>query len=125
MAEDQAPSGRFLTATEVKPILEATRANWVAVRDYGGQDLLYVTHLWAWRCGMHQISLSVNGSPAEVWPLPDCHLETNAPSAITPADGDPYRAFPPGFVQQVRVEILYDDLTTTFADFDRTAILMP
>lgn len=124
-AEDQTPSGRFLTATEVKPILEATKANWVAVREFNGQDLLYVTHIWSWRCGLHQMKLSVNGGPLEVWDLPDCHIDTNAPAAITPEDGNPYRSFPLGSIQSVAVELLYDDLTTTGGAFERKMVLMP
>ena len=70
-AEDQTPSGKFTTATEVKPILDMTKANWVALREYQGQDLLYVTHLMAWRCGLHEMRYSVNGEPMQVWPMPN------------------------------------------------------
>ncbi len=124
-AEPQVPSGRFTTAVEVRPILQATRANWVAVRDFNGQDLLYVTHLWSWRCGLAQIRIAVNDGPPEPWPLPDCHLDTNAPNAIRDGDGLPYRGFARGSVASVTVEITYDDLSVESARFDRAQILMP
>ena len=33
---------------------------WVAVRDYDGQDLLYVTQILAWRCGLARLQSAVN-----------------------------------------------------------------
>ncbi|MFK7876926.1 MAG: hypothetical protein AB8B71_14275 [Paracoccaceae bacterium] len=124
-AEDQTPTGRFTTATEVKPILGATRANWVAVREYGGQDLVYVTHLWAWRCGLAQMKLSINGTAPEIWPLPACHLDTAQPAAILESDGLPYRSFALGSVQTITVTLIYDDLTRDVATFDRAGTLLP
>lgn len=124
-AESQTPSGRFLTATEVKPILGATQASWIAVREFNGQDLVYVTQIWSWRCGLLQMELSLNGAPFEVWPLPACHEETASPAAILDGDGDPYRAFPLGSVQTVAVRLVYDDLSVTGAEFPRAMVLMP
>ncbi|MEC3859959.1 hypothetical protein VK792_01560 [Mesobacterium sp. TK19101] len=124
-AEPQVPSGKFTTAVEVKPILNMTRGNWVAVREFDGQDLLYVTHLMSWRCGLVQLRFGVNGNPLQVWPLPACHEDTAAPNALTPEDGLPYERFALGSVQKVEIELTYDDLTIESAKFERKAILMP
>lgn len=124
-AEEQVATGKFTTALEVKPILTATRGNWVAVRDWDGQDLLYVTHLMAWRCGLVALRVGVNGAVPEDWPLPPCHMDTATPNALTPEDGLPYRAFAAGSIQSITVEITYDDLTTDTAEFERKAVLMP
>ena len=124
-AEPQTPTGQFTTATEVRPILDATRANWVAVREYDGRDLVYVTHLFSWRCGLYGLRISVNDGPAQDWPLPPCHTGTAQPNAITGDDGLPYWEFPLGHVQSLQVEILYDDLGTDSARFERAQVLMP
>lgn len=125
VAEPQVATGRFLTALEVKPILGATRGNWVAVRDFNGQDLLYVTHLWAWRCGLVQLELSVNGAGYEVWPLPKCHEDTGAPNAILQEDGLAYRVYERGSIAQIAVRVTYDDLTVEEAWFDRAMVMTP
>jgi hypothetical protein len=124
-AEPQVPTGKFTTAVEVKPILTATKGAWLAVREWEGQDLIYVTHLWAWRCGLVQIEVSVNGGAFEVWPLPPCHTDQAAPNAILPEDGLPYRAFGLNSVIEVAARITYDDLTQDQAGFPRGAILTP
>lgn len=119
VAEPQLPSGQFTTATEVKPILGMTKGNWIAVREFDGQDLLYVTHLWAWRCGLAQIRIGINGAAPEIWPLPDCHLDQGAPNGITDADGLPYRSFELGSITQIEVQLTYDDLSKEGAIFNR------
>jgi hypothetical protein len=124
-AEPQTPGGRFTTATEVRPILAATRSNWIHVRDFNGQDLLYVTHLWSWRCGLLELRVGVNGAAPEVWPLPECHLDEAAPNAILENDGAPYRSYPPGSVAMVEVSLTYDDLTTETLRFDRKGMILP
>ena len=125
VAEEQVATGKFLTALEVKPILTATKGNWVAVRDYNGQDLVYVTHLWAWRCGLVQIEMAVNGGAFEVWPMPDCHVDSPTPGAITESDGLPYRSYAAGTVQQLDVRITFDDLSADMISVERKAVLMP
>ena len=122
--EDQTPTGRFTTATEVRPILDATRMSWIATRDWEGQQLLYVTHLWSWRCGLAQIEIGLNGAAPEVWPLPACHLDQAAPNAILDGDGLPYRAFPPGSLSRIEVWLTYDDLGTARAVFDGNGVLV-
>ncbi|NSY39287.1 hypothetical protein [Leisingera sp. ANG59] len=119
-AEPQEATGRFTTALEVKPILAATQANWIHVREFDGQDLLYVTHLWSWRCGLAQVRLGVNGQAPEIWPLPDCHLEEGFPNMIKEEDGLPYRSYPLGSIEQIAVEVTYDDLSTESLTFSRS-----
>ncbi len=125
VGEPQTPTGRFTTATEVKPILNATRTNWILVREFDGKDLLYVTHLWSWRCGLLEMRVGINGNDPEAWPLPDCHLDQPSPAAILDSDGLPYREFPLNAIAMIEVEITYDDLTTDSAKFNRKGMLIP
>jgi hypothetical protein len=125
VAEPQIPTGKFTTATEVKPILTATKANWVGLRDYGGNDLVYVTHLWAWRCGLSAMALSINDGPMKDIPLPECHLEYASPNAILEGDGLPYLTYPQGSVERITVQIIYDDLSHDTATFSGSQIRIP
>ena len=125
--EPQDPTGKFLTATEVRPILDATKGSWVAVRLYDGQDLLYFTNLLSWRCGLWEIRYGINGAPADqVLTMEPCHPDTAQPAALTDPVGFPiWVNFAPDSVQSVTVEIDYDDGTTDSASFDRNQILIP
>ena len=124
-AEDQVPTGKFTTAVEVRPILDATKTNWVALREYEGQDLLYLTHLISWRCGLVQLRIAVNGAEMRSWPLPPCLAGTATPNAIRAEDGLPYAAFALQHIEQIQIEITYDDLTTDGAVFTRAEVLTP
>jgi hypothetical protein len=125
VAEPQVLMGKFTTAQEVKPILNATKANWIAVREYDGKDLLYVTHLWGWRCGLLAVAVSVNDAPLADWPLPPCHMKYATPNAILPEDGLPYISFGLGSVEKITVQVVYDDLTMDVAEFMRGSVLIP
>ena len=125
VAEDQTPTGRFTTAAEVRPILNATRGNWIAVREYDGRDFLYVTHLWSWRCGLAAMAIAVNDAPMRNLPMPPCHDSLPTPNAILEGDPQPYLTFDLGSVQRVRVQLVYDDLGMALEGFLRSEVLLP
>ncbi|WP_411975446.1 hypothetical protein [Sulfitobacter faviae] len=125
VAEDQTPTGRFTTAAEVRPILNATRGNWIAVREYDGRDFLYVTHLWSWRCGLAAMAIAVNDAPMRNLPMPPCHDLSPAPNAILEGDPQPYLTFDLGSVERVRVQVVYDDLGMAIEGFVRGDVLIP
>lgn len=124
IAEDQTPTGKFLTASEVKPILGATKGNWIAVREWEGQDLIYFTHLLSWRCGLYEIRYSVNGAEQLNWPVPECDPARHTVGAI-PSDAAIYTELPLKSVETVTVELLYDDLSIEVATFERASVLIP
>lgn len=125
--EPQVPTGKYTTALEVRPILAMTKSNWVAVRLYEGQDLVYFTHLLSWRCGLWDVRYGINGEPADTSLLMEpCNTEFATPNAmIDVATFLPYVALPPDSVQSIYIEITYDDGTTDFAQFNRNEVLIP
>jgi hypothetical protein len=124
VAEPQVPTGKFTTATEIKPIMTATKGNWVAVREYDGRDLVYLTQVLSWRCGLVGVRVALNGGPMQDWPLPPCQIDTAQPNAI-PQDAKIYESYPLKSVNALDVEIIYDDLSRDSAHFERNQVLMP
>ncbi|WP_456390702.1 hypothetical protein [Profundibacter sp.] len=123
--EPQVPTGKFTTATEVKPILTATKAAWLALREYEGNDLLYFTHLVAWRCGLHEIHYAVNGAAQQVFEVEECYLETAQPNAMKMETHLPYITYDLGSVDSVSVTLVFDDGSKDSAEYGRKDILMP
>jgi len=124
VAEDQTPSGKFLTATEIKPILGATKGSWVALREWDGQDLLYFTHLEAWRCGLHAVYYTLNDGQEQRWEMEPCYLDTAQPNAIKAEGRVPYINLILGSTEKIRIRVLYDDNSVDMAEFERGNILM-
>lgn len=115
----------FATAAEVRPILEATRANWVALRPWDGKELLYFTHLESWRCGIAEVRFSVNSAAlTRVWAMDPCFEGTAQPNAIG-ADRQPYTDLPAGLAETVSVLVILKDGAELRQDYMRAQILMP
>jgi hypothetical protein len=115
----------FTTAAEVKPILTATKPNWIAVREYDGRDLLYFTNLLSWRCGVASVSFALNGGAATVLEMEPCHDDTAQPNALLMETIQPYISLELGSVETVSVTVTFDDDTTEVGTYDRKAVLMP
>jgi len=124
--ETQSATGRFTTAIEVKPILTATKPQWVAVREYDGQDLLYFTNLLAWRCGLWEVRYGLNGAPPDtILPIEPCDEDTAQPNAMVDTNATLYITAPLGSIESIDIEIDYDDGTMDAAIFARQSVLMP
>ncbi len=121
----QANAQTFTTAAEIKPILTATKPQWIAVREWEGQDLVYFTNLLAWRCGLASVRYSINGGEEQLLPMEPCHEDTATPNALLAEDILPYITQPLGSVQTVTVSVTYDDDTPDEANYERKAVLMP
>ena len=56
-----------------KNVLNLTKSNWAHFRDFNGRQLIYFTHLEAYRCGIILVSYSLNGDALDrVWQLQPC-----------------------------------------------------
>lgn len=114
-------SAQFNTAAEVKPILQMIKPQWISLREYGGQDLLYFTILEVYRCGLDGIFYAVNGGPPVAWLTPPCPGDQTF--AEIPEGRLPYVVFPLGSVETVRIEVVYDDGTVEMGEYERGAVL--
>ncbi|MCI2393610.1 hypothetical protein [Aliiroseovarius sediminis] len=113
----------FTTADEVRPILDATRQGWIAVREYDGKDLLYFTHLLAWRCGLDQIYYAVNGQSEQQFNAEPCYEGDPQPNAIKATDTLPYLTFDPKTIDVVTIRLVYDDGGEATSSYERADIL--
>lgn len=101
----------FTTSAGVKPILELIRSKWIAIRPYQGQDLLYMTMLLTYRCGIEQIRFSYNGGPLQAWDGEPCYRDEASPMALKMETHLPYAVAPLDSLQTVTINLLFDDGT--------------
>mmetsp|Transcript_29475 Transcript_29475/g.57764 ORF Transcript_29475/g.57764 Transcript_29475/m.57764 type:complete len:133 (-) Transcript_29475:3185-3583(-) len=114
---------QFNAAAEVKPILQMIKPQWVSLREYDGQDLLYFTILEVYRCGLDGIFYAVNGGPPVAWVTPPCPGDQTF--ADIPEGRLPYVGFPLGSVESVRIELVYDDGTVEAGEYERETVMTP
>lgn len=112
----------FTTSAGVKPILEMIRPQWVAVRPYEGQDLLYMTTLLTYRCGIAEIRFAYNGGPLQVWEAEPCWRDEASPMALKMETHLPYAVAPLNSLQSVTINLLFDDGTTMEQSYQRKDI---
>ncbi len=118
-------SAQLNTAETVRPILQMTAANWIAVREWDGADLLYFTQLLPFRCGLSEILYGLNGASASqrfnAEPCPP--EEDGAVFATIEADEYlPYLRFELGSIESVTVTVIYDDGVKETHTYERGAV---
>lgn len=103
-----APATAQMSDDQIKQILTLTRANWVAFRDWQGNQLIYFTHLEAWKCGIEAVHYGLDEAPVEtVWQLEACNPK--APNTVTKER--PYLTLPAGSVKSISVQLTFKDGT--------------
>lgn len=112
----------FTTSAGVKPILELIKGNWVAVRPYEGQDLLYFSTLLVYRCGIQQISFSYNGGPFQPLQHEPCHWGDADPMALKMETHLPYVVAPLDSLQSIAVQLDFDDGSVMSQSYERATI---
>jgi len=93
-------------AGQEKKLLSMTRGNWAYFRDYNGRQLIYFTHLEAYRCGIGQVRYSLNSDALDKeWKLQPC--DPSKPHNIT--TDKPYISLPLGAAKTVAVQLTFND----------------
>ena len=96
----------------VKQAINATTANWVAFRNFNGEQLLYLTQLLTWKCGLLEIRYAINSSDlANSWALPECNPQN--PYHLDPESAQIYDRFPLQSIRFLSVQVVFSDGTAT------------
>ncbi len=104
------PASAQMGDEQVKQILTMTKANWVAFRDWQGRQLIYFTHLEAWKCGIEAVRYGLNDDPVQTeWTLEACNPK--APNQVTKEM--PYLSLPANAARSISVQLTFKDGTTS------------
>ncbi len=117
---------QFVTADQVRPILQATEGNWIGVRRWEGNDLLYFTHLESWRCGLSRVRYGINSKkPTQDYELDECFEDKPNPNILDVENHLPYVTLPLDSVETIVIEVTYDDGQKQTAFYNREKIEIP
>jgi hypothetical protein len=109
-----------MSPDQIRMILNATKDQWVAVREYDNRDLVYFTQLLTWRCGLSGISYRLNNEAQErPWDIGTC--DASNPNAI-PDDLKIYLSLPIFSVGTITVTVTYADGAKESVTYTRKAI---
>lgn len=87
-------------------ILDLTRGSWAYFRDYNGRQLIYFTHLEAYKCGIAAVRYSLDTDALDrVWKLQPC--DPKKPNNVT--TDKPYIALPLGTAKSITVQLTFND----------------
>lgn len=97
--------GQSSLAGQEKRILAMTEDSWIHFRDYNGRQLVYFTHLEAYKCGIAAVHYSLNSEALDRnWKLQSC--DPNAPHEVRNL---PYLSLPLGSANMIAVQLTFND----------------
>lgn len=111
MAGAAVPSvGQMMAPAQMRVALEATGHQWVAFRNWQGRQLIYFTHLVAWKCAIREVRYVINGQGlSERFPLPACNPQN--PFLVDAEKDRIFLSFAPGAVREIGIRLVYGDGT--------------
>ena len=110
--------GDLTQAPGAAMIHQAIKAQMISFKQDGDVDFVYFTNLLAWRCGVAQILVGLNGAaPTIPYPMEPCHRDLREPNTLKldRPEFPIYLKMPAGSAQTMTLRILYEDGTR--ADF--------
>jgi hypothetical protein len=107
-----AQQGDLTQAPGVAMIHQAIKDQMVSFKQEGEVDFVYFTALLAWRCGVTQVLVGLNGAPPSIpLPMEPCYRDLREPNTLK-MDRPEFPIFlkmPAGSAQTMTLRIQYDD----------------
>ena len=126
VAPPAARAENYTTAEEVRPVLEAIKDKWIAIRVEGDEDYVFFTPIVSWRCGVQEVRYGFNDeAPDRQLDMAACHEEFSNPNVVVDGDPIPLVTAPAKSVESVTIRLIYDDGSLSEAVIPRKQVLIP